>query len=158
MFVVVYEYLCRHAQLIEPFGGDVGTILPEDGLVEAELDELFRVAQFLEGGIREQRRKVNLQRLAGAERAEQRIVAQVLYICNCQQHSLVLLFDFGYFLALLGTSPKLHQLCLVPVDEFVDKSMTVKRCCSSRTIPTISSLVCFFWNMEMSCATLSVDM
>ena len=83
-FPSVPLFLRGFAKLVKPFGCDVGAVLPEDGLVEAELDELFRVAQFLEGGIREQRRKVNLQRLAGTERAEQRVVAQVLYICNCQ--------------------------------------------------------------------------
>ena len=80
----LYQILRGLAKLIQPFGCDVGTVLPEDGVFKAELDELLLVAQFLEGGIREQRREVNLQRLAGAERAEQRIVAQVLYICNCQ--------------------------------------------------------------------------
>ena len=74
----------RHAQFIEPFGGDVGAVLPKNGLVEAELDELVLVAQFLESGIDEQRREVNLATLARAERTEQRVVAQILYICNRQ--------------------------------------------------------------------------
>jgi len=37
--------------LVKPFRGNVGTVLPEDGLVEAELDELVLVAQLLECGI-----------------------------------------------------------------------------------------------------------
>ena len=78
------KHLRRHAQLVEPFGGDVGTVLPEDGLVEAELDELVLVPQFLESRIDKQRREVNLAALARAERTEQRVVAQVLYICNRQ--------------------------------------------------------------------------
>ena len=45
--------------LVKPFWGNVGTVLPEDGLVEAELDELVLVAQFLECGIREQRCEIH---------------------------------------------------------------------------------------------------
>lgn len=78
------KLLRRLPHFIEPFGGDVGTVLPEDGLVETELDELFLVAQLLESGIDEQRREVNLAALARAERTEQRVVAQILYICNRQ--------------------------------------------------------------------------
>lgn len=37
--------------LVKPFGSNVGTILPEDGLVETELDEFVLVAQFLKSGI-----------------------------------------------------------------------------------------------------------
>ena len=37
--------LRHHAQLIEPLGGDVGTVLPEDGLVEVELDELIHFVE-----------------------------------------------------------------------------------------------------------------
>ena len=48
----LYLYSLRGlAQLVQPFGCDVGAVLPEDGLVKAELDELFRIAQFLECGI-----------------------------------------------------------------------------------------------------------
>ena len=66
--------------LVKPFGGDVGTVLPEDGLVETELDELVLVSQFLKSGIREQWCEVNLAALTRAERTEQRVVTQILYI------------------------------------------------------------------------------
>ena len=72
------------SHLVKPFRGNVGTVLPEDGLVETELDELVLVAQLLECGIREQRREIHLAALARAERTEQRVVAQILYICNRQ--------------------------------------------------------------------------
>lgn len=37
--------------LVKSFWGNVGTVLPENGLVETELDELVLVAQFLESVI-----------------------------------------------------------------------------------------------------------
>jgi len=40
------EYLRRYAQFVEPFGSDVGTVLPEDSLVEAELDNLSSLFYF----------------------------------------------------------------------------------------------------------------
>ena len=49
-FVILHYILyilCGMPHLVKPFGGDVGTVLPEDGLVETELDELVLVAQFL---------------------------------------------------------------------------------------------------------------
>ena len=82
------------SHLVKPFRGNVGTVLQEDGLVETELDalgfaaslveELVLVAQLLECGIREQRREIHLAALARAESTEQRVVAQILYICNRQ--------------------------------------------------------------------------
>ena len=82
LHLILYTRLCDMPHLVKPFRGNVGTVLPEDGLVEAELDELVLVAQLLECGIREQRRKVHLAALARAERTEQSVVAQLFYICN----------------------------------------------------------------------------
>ena len=40
----LYQILRGLAKLIQPFGCDVGTVLPEDGVFKAELDELLLVA------------------------------------------------------------------------------------------------------------------
>ena len=66
--------------LVKPFWCYVGTVLPEDGLVETKLDELVLVSQFLKSGIREQWCEVNLAALARAERTEQRVVPNTLHL------------------------------------------------------------------------------
>ena len=97
--------LCGMAHLVMPFWGNVSTVLPEDGLVEAELDELVLVAQLFECGIQEQRREVHLAALARAERTEQRVVAQILYICNRQ----FILFWLSSLHAVLCPTVELHS-------------------------------------------------
>ena len=52
---------------IEIFGGNVGTIGPEDGLVKAKLDEIALITQLSESWIGKQRCQVNLTTLAIVE-------------------------------------------------------------------------------------------
>ena len=79
LFVFVYEYLRRHTQLIEPFGGESDFVVPIDGEgVEAEGTEIVQVLQLAADTLLHQRCEVNQQHLSRAECQAQHVVASVL--------------------------------------------------------------------------------
>ena len=77
----------RRAVFVEIFRGDVGPVGPEDGVLEAEADELTFVCQFLESRVLEQRGQVDALACPVVEGAEQGVVPQIFHISNGQYHN-----------------------------------------------------------------------
>ena len=65
----------RHTVLVQVFGGNIRSVIPENRIIQAETDELLLVLQFLESRVLQQGGQVNLLPCSVAEGAKQGVIS-----------------------------------------------------------------------------------